>query len=181
MSRNSPAADQTLLPLLSEDLPEAAESHGVFSAGYLRRHLAASPDFPKTDEAKPIYETIAELWHKQGAGLRKQKEAFTRTAFLDPVLKLLGWQFIPENSMPGSFATRKRPDYCLFSSAESYSAAVQAEGHDLFRLSASVLEAKQCGHPLHRISTKETPGWFPSQQIQDYLNHAKEGNGAPLF
>jgi type I restriction-modification system DNA methylase subunit len=181
MSRKSPAADQTLLPLVSQDLPEAAESHGVFSVGYLRRHLAASSDFPKIDEAKPIYEAIAELWHKQGVGLRNQNEAFTRNAFIDPVLKLLGWQFVPENSMPGAFATRKRPDYCLFSNDDNYSAGIRAEGQDLFRLSASVLEAKQCGHPLDRVSRKETPGWFPSQQIQDYLNHAKDESGRRFF
>ena len=28
---------------------------------------------------------------------------------------------------------------------------------------------------------KETPGWFPSQQIQDYLRHAKDKSGSRLF
>src|SRR6266487_623126 len=81
----------------------------------------------------------------------------------------------------GGFATRKIPDYCLFTSDADFTAASEADADTLFRLSASVVEAKRYLHPLDRVSQRETPGWFPSQQIQDYLNHAKDALGRRFF
>jgi hypothetical protein len=64
---------------------------------------------------------------------------------------------------------------------EAFAAAAQADAVKLFQLSATVLEAKRWAHPLDRLSASETPGWFPSQQIQDYLNHAKDATGRRFF
>ena len=83
--------------------------------------------------------------------------------------------------MPGGFATRKVPDYCLLISNEDFTQASEADATTLFRLSSTVLEAKRYLHPLDRVSQRETPGWFPSQQIQDYLNNAKDANGRRFF
>ena len=80
-----------------------------------------------------------------------------------------------------NLATRKRPDYCLFTSDGDFTAASEADANTLFRLSATALEAKKYGHPLDQLSTNETPGWFPSQQVQDYLNHAKDAAGKRFF
>ncbi len=83
--------------------------------------------------------------------------------------------------MPRGFATLKRPDYCLFASDADFTAASEADANTLFRLSATVLEAKSYKHPLDRRSNQETPGWYPSQQVQDYLNHAKDADGRRFF
>ncbi len=83
--------------------------------------------------------------------------------------------------MPRGFATRKVPDYCLFTSNEEFTTASEADANTLFRLSATALEAKKYGHPLDQLSTSETPGWFPSQQVQDYLNNAKDASGRRFF
>jgi hypothetical protein len=43
------------------------------------------------------------------------------------------------------------------------------------------LEAKRVQHSLDEVSDKETPGWFPSQQVQDYLRNAKDKTGQRFF
>lgn len=154
---------------------------GIFSANYLSRHFRNSEHYPTAVEVTLCYETAKTRWRDNLPGLRKQNEAYTRTAFLDPLLADLGWHFIPEAKLPKG-PTRKRPDYCLFPSAEARKqAAAQARTVDVFRFADTVLEAKKWQHPLDQVSKRETPGLFPSQQIQDYLRHAKDATGARLF
>ncbi|MBI4661432.1 MAG: hypothetical protein HY735_21630 [Verrucomicrobia bacterium] len=52
---------------------------------------------------------------------------------------------------------------------------------EAFRFASTVLEAKRVDHPLDEVSKKETSGWFPSQQVQDYLHHAKDASGTRFF
>src|SRR5206468_10555841 len=52
---------------------------------------------------------------------------------------------------------------------------------NLFRRSVTVLEAKAAEHPLDRVSQRETPGWFPSDQVQDYLRNARDSAGRRFF
>ena len=52
---------------------------------------------------------------------------------------------------------------------------------DVFREAATVLEAKKVEHSLDKVSERETPGLFPSQQVQDYLHKAKDGTGNRYF
>jgi hypothetical protein len=44
-----------------------------------------------------------------------------------------------------------------------------------------ISEAKKVYHSLDEVSDRETPGWFPSQQIQDYLKWATDGTGRRFF
>ena len=127
------------------------------------------------------FREIGEIWRARLTALGRQNEAFTCSTFLEPILDRLGWLRIPQQSMPNDFATRKRPDYCVFTSEADFTAASEADANTLFRLSATVVEAKKYGHALDQLSTSETPGWFPSQQIQDYLNHAKDASGRRFF
>ncbi|HZL77619.1 MAG TPA: hypothetical protein VFC17_02115 [Candidatus Limnocylindrales bacterium] len=114
--------------------------------------------------------------------MRTRKEAYTRTEFLDPVLKEIGWTFIPEQELPSKGVTRKRPDYCLFLNDEARQrAAKETETADVFREAATALEAKRVQHSLDEVSDSETPGWFPSQQVQDYLRNAKDKTGTRYF
>ncbi|MCU0772344.1 MAG: Eco57I restriction-modification methylase domain-containing protein [Verrucomicrobia bacterium] len=171
------------LPLgLDESIADAvATCRGVFSLPYLRSHFVASGNCPEPDEVRSLYETTKTRWRDNLPGLRKQKEAYTRTTFLDPLLSEMGWQFIPEAELPKG-PTRKRPDYCLFPTAESrQQAATQSDTVDVFRFADTALEAKKWQHPLDEVSKSETPGLFPSQQVQDYLRHAKDKTGSRLF
>ena len=128
-----------------------------------------------------VFREIAEIWRARVTALGRQNEAFNCSTFLEPILDRLGWLRIPQQSMPNDFTTRKRPDYCLFTSEVEFTAASEADANTLFRFSATVVEAKKYGHPLDQLSSSETPGWFPSQQIQDYLNHSKDANGRRYF
>lgn len=156
---------------------------GVFSAPYIRSHFRKRPEFPAKAEISAIYEQARKLWTDNYTALRKQNEAFTRTQFIDPVLKLLGWDFLTESNMPREkhVKTRKRPDYCLFTDSKELTQAAAGTDIDIYRSSATVLEAKRCQHNLDDASKTETPGWFPSQQIQDYLAHARDATGKRFF
>ncbi|MEO8425547.1 MAG: Eco57I restriction-modification methylase domain-containing protein [Verrucomicrobiota bacterium] len=175
-----PRGEQLPLSLDESTTDTVAICRGVFSLPYIRGHFVASGDCPAQDEVRALYDATKTRWHDNLPGLRKQKEAYTRTAFLDPLLVDLGWQFIPEAELPKG-PTRKRPDYCLFPTPEFRQAATQSDTVDVFRFADTALEAKKWQHPLDEVSDKETPGWFPSQQIQDYLRHAKDKTGSRFF
>jgi hypothetical protein len=180
--RNQPISEGQLgLALTGEDFAGPAETNGVFSLAYLLRQLEQSSSFAAQSDVAAAYELVCRLYRQHGVALKRQNEAFTCSTFLDPVLDALGWHRIPQQSIPDTMGTRKRPDYCLVSSEQAFREAAQADAVKLFQLSATVLEAKKWGHPLDRISSGETPNWFPSQQIQDYLNHAKDATGKRFF
>ena len=173
--------DQLGLALTGEDFARACETRGLFSLAYLLRRLKDSDSFAPPAEADAAYGVISALWRSNAAALRRQNEAFTCSAFIEPLLDALGWHRIPEQAMPTGFRTRKRPDYCLFTDDSTFQAAAQSDPDTLFRMSATVLEAKRWDHPLDRLSSTDTPGWFPSQQVQDYLNNAKDAAGQRYF
>jgi hypothetical protein len=159
------------------------ECRGLFSSIYLRKFMPSLSDYPSAAETLPLYETVKARWLKNWLGLAKQNEDYTRSQFLDPLLKELGWHFIPEKNLPhGTSGLRKRPDYCLCRDEAAVTAAAETDSPTAaFRFSSSVLEAKKVHTALDEVSKKETPGWFPSQQIQDYLHHAKDSTGARFF
>ena len=179
--RNRSAAQ---LPLAIQHEEESASftCRGIFSLNYLQQHFARSDGFPTLEEVRPIYERLKARWLEDYVGLSKRKEAYTRSQFLDPLLAELHWSFIPEEDLPSKSTTHKRPDYCLFLNDESRRrAAKESETVDVFREAATVLEAKKVEHSLDKVSERETPGLFPSQQVQDYLHKAKDGKGNRYF
>jgi hypothetical protein len=179
--RRLTSPDQLGLGLRGEGFEGALETRGVFSLAYLSRHLPMVAEYIAESDAAPVYREVADRWRQHLTALGRQNEAFNCSTLLEPILDLLGWRRIPQQAMPGDFATRKRPDYCLFTSDDDFTAASEADANTLFRLSATVLEAKKYNHPLEQLSDRDTPGWFPSQQVQDYLNHAKDAAGRRFF
>jgi hypothetical protein len=175
--------DQLGLSLRGEGFEGALEAKGVFSLAYLLRHLRQASELASERDVAEPFKEIGEIWRARVTALSRPRsnEAFTCSEFLEPIVDRLGWRRIPQQSMPGGFTTRKVPDYCLLISEEDFTAASEADATTLFRLSSTVLEAKRYLHPLDRVSARETPGWFPSQQIQDYLNHAKDADGRRFF
>jgi hypothetical protein len=159
------------------------ECRGLFSGIYLRKFLPTTADYPTVAEVQPLYETVKARWLKHWLGMAKAKEAYTRSQFLDPLLKELGWYFLPEQDLPaGQGGLRKRPDYCLCRDEAAMTAAAEAGSPSAaFRFASSVLEAKKVHTALDEVSKSETPGWFPSQQVQDYLHHAKDAAGTRFF
>jgi Eco57I restriction-modification methylase len=154
--------------------------HGIFTGPYLRQQMSINEICPPVSEIESLYEGLRARWLDNLAGLRRRNEAYTRTKFLDPSLSDLAWYFIPETSLP-DVATRKKPDYCLFADADTERSVAASEATRIFRASSTVLEAKKVEHPLDEVSKQETPGWFPSQQIQDYLRWATDDTGQRFF
>lgn len=159
------------------------DCHGLFSAIYLRKFLPSTPEYPSAAEIQQLYETVKTRWLKNWLGMAKAREAYTRSQFLDPLLKELGWHFLPEQDLPaGTAGLRKRPDYCLCRDEAAVTAAAEAGlPTEAFRFASTVLEAKKVHRALDTVSKDDTPGWFPSQQVQDYLRHAKDATGARFF
>jgi len=153
---------------------------GIFSVHYLARLLAENSQIPSADEVRPIYDAVYANWSANRAGLRRQSEAYTRQKFLDPTLHGMGWFFLPENALPQG-NTRKRPDYCLFDDEATEQRVAAQSATEIFRTSLTAMEAKKLEHSLDKVSTVETPGWFPSQQVQDYLRWATDGTGRRFF
>jgi hypothetical protein len=173
---------QLSLGIKDSELSAAFVCKGIFSANYLHQHFGKSGEFPTIEDVRPIYEKVKNRWQENYAGLRERKEAYTRTEFLDPVLKEIGWTFIPEQQLPSKGKMRKVPDYCLFLNDEARQrAAKETETADVFREAATALEAKRVQHSLDEVSHSETPGWFPNQQVQDYLRNAKDKTGQRYF
>jgi hypothetical protein len=154
--------------------------HGIFTASYLRQHVLRPERAPSEDEVRSLYEFVRTRWSQNLPAMRRRREPFTRSEFLDPVLRKLGWDFIPEEALPDTH-TRKKPDYCLFGDADAKARVAAGTGEDIFRAAQTVLEAKKAQHSLDQVSDTETPGWFPSEQIQDYLRRAKDSTGRRFF
>jgi hypothetical protein len=155
---------------------------GLFSGTYLERQVKSSAAFPTEEGIRPFYDRLRARWLRNWLGFKRGNEAYLRDHFLNDVLRDLGWHFLPEQSLPTKRATKKTPDYCLFvSEQDRLWAAEQADQALVFSRAATVLEAKAGGHPLDRVSAKETRGVFPSQQIQDYLRQAKDSTGKRFF
>lgn len=106
--------------------------HGIFTPSYLTQHLLPGDDVPAEDQVAELYEFVKALWLQKLPGMRRRPEPFTRSEFLDPVLARLGWELIPEESLPDT-QTRKRPDYCLFGDAQTKARVEARRGY--YRLS----------------------------------------------
>src|SRR2546428_13441622 len=135
-SKKSRYSAQLSLAIQHDEQSVSVACRGIFSVNYLTKHFRDTDkeNFPSTDDVRAIYEAVKARWQDHLPGLRKQKEAYTRTAFLDPLLADLGWQFIPEAELPKS-TTRKPPDYCLFKTVEArQQGAAQHETAEVFRI-----------------------------------------------
>ena len=175
-------SNQLPLNLIAEGPGDWIECRGLFSSSYLRNHVVNADFFPKAEAASEVYESLKRLWSDNYESLWRQGERYTCSAFLEPVLKMLGWALLPEKALPLGQFTKKRPDFCLYAEADAFQKASVSDDPSLvYGYAATVLEAKKVNHPLDRVSRKDTPGWFPSQQIQDYLRNAKDALGKRYF
>ena len=110
--------------------------------------------------------------------LALHNEAVTEQELLEPILKKLGFSFLPKQSIPG---IRKEPDYLLFPNEGIKESIFAKSTEEQYSYSISVLEAKKVNHPLGSPSKKETPGKFPHQQIREYLEDAIDDRGKSYF
>lgn len=178
-AKNVKTHGQLQLHIHSEHEEGSLRCRGIFTLGYLRRHFTTKG---LSEEAlAALHKNAKARWEKLRLGLERGSEMYLRSQWLDWLLRELGWYFIPEQKFPMGL-TAKRPDYCLFLNEDAQLRAVeQSNPVDVLRESASVVEAKRFGHALDKASDKETPGLFPSQQVQDYLRRASDATGRRFF
>jgi len=111
---------QLTLDLIAETPAEWMECRGLFSASYIRNHVTAADFIPTPEAASAIYDAVKTLWFEHYEALWRQGERYTCSAFIEPVLRLLGWELLPEKGLPlGQFA-KKRPDFCLYADADAF-------------------------------------------------------------
>jgi hypothetical protein len=159
--------------------PTSFVCNGLFSESYLRRFMS-EPEVNR-DENRSLYAEIRSLWEAEYHGLRRRKEAYTRNRFLDPVLRGLGWSFIPEESLPSLGRSSQCPDYALFGDEPSRERAACGNSADeVYKFALSILEAKRLEAPLDDPSGKDWRS-FPARQVQDYLHSAKDRAGQQFF
>ena len=156
------------------------ETHNVFSDHYLRERLPRSSFWPTDEASEPIRQKCQALWDKVYFGLTQGHEAKTRHELIDKVLNILGFEFLPNETLPTS-GLRKEPDYLLFADQETKDRVFAQPSIAQFEAAVAVLEAKRLKHNLGEVSKKETPGRFGHQQIRDYLSHATDISGRPFF
>ncbi len=101
----SAANSQLSLDIQDSEQSTAIVCRGIFSINYLQQHFAKSEGFPTPEDVRPIYQKLRNRWLEEFVGLCKRKEAYTRTEFLDPLLKEIGWTFIPEQDLPSKGVT----------------------------------------------------------------------------
>ena len=170
---------QLQLSIHSEHEEGSLRCRGIFTLGYLRRHFTTKG---LSEEALcALHKNAKARWEKNRIGLERGSEMYLRSQYLDWLLRELGWYYIPEQKFPAGL-TVKRPDYSLFLNEDAQLRAVeQSNPVDVLRECATVVEAKRFGHALDKASDRDTPGLFPSQQIQDYLRRASDATGQRFF
>lgn len=120
----------------------------LFSDHFLRERLPAWPEFAGCDPAALLHD-LAELWHRERAGLASANEAQTEERFIKPVLARLGFAFTVQAGVRTAGGHRQ-PDYALFAEEAERTAADLREGADRYRSAVGVCDAKRFDRPLDR-------------------------------
>lgn len=177
MKRISPQ-EESLFSSLEND--RRWETNGIFSEHYLQTRLRDSHYWPNDDYARAIYDSVSELWKNRYVGLAKGNEETTRREFLEKVLDKLGYFYFSNLGLPESLRPQT-PDYLLFEDEETKEKVFNEDIEVKHQAAIALMEAKKVHHPLDQVSTKETPGRFPHQQVRDYLAQATNKTGEPYF
>lgn len=177
LPRTLPTTVQLGLEGLNDEDTTWYTCHSIFTPNYIEKHLKSSPEIPSKDQVKTIHAELQKLWLANYQGLKLQNEDYTRSQFINAVLKALKWEFIPEAFLPSNgWQTKKRPDYCLFADENVRLQAAEMEtSAGVYSRSITVIEAKKVEVRLDRTGLGPEKNQLPSKQIQDYLQRAKDG------
>jgi len=170
--------DQISLPI--SESKNLWETNGIFSDHYLRTRLKDSVLWPKEESIIEVWLFCKELWENKYVGLAKGNEQLTCQELIEPVLKKLGYSFLPKTRLPVG-KRQQEPDYILFADEKIKDAIFELERMAQYEAAISLIEVKKVNHPLDAVSKKETPGRFPHQQVRDYLQYATDNAGKPFF
>ena len=138
-------------------------SNTLFSQSFLEVGLRETPEYQQIspDFLSRFRQNLRVPYDDLAHNYQDPNEAQTEDALIRPVLDLLGWNYLPQEPIPGG---SKIPDYTLFVSREDQ-AAFTGTG-DLSASQLAPAEAKAWGTNLDQGSGVQCP----SGQIQEYLN-----------
>ena len=137
-------------------------SNTLFSQSFLEVGLRDTPEYQQIspDFLSRFRQNLREPYDDLVHNYQDPNEAQTEHALIRPVLELLGWNYLPQEPIPGS---GKIPDYTLFVNREDQAASTGTG--DLSTSQLAPAEAKAWRTNLDQGSGVQSP----NGQIQEYL------------
>ncbi|MFB6130340.1 MAG: Eco57I restriction-modification methylase domain-containing protein [Salinigranum sp.] len=142
----------------------------LFSGYYLDERVYALDEWDCDDEAAEALQKITELWGEERALVESYKEDPLLDSWIDPVLEILGFDTISEQTLPagGGFVDR-----LLYDSPDARRAAAERKLHDddagMFNRACALLEAKQWNADFTAHFSEQRSYRDASHQVKYYL------------
>ena len=152
-------ASQRSLPL-----DEPYRNEGLFADNYLEHRLEARDEWQESDGLEEALATITDLYEDRASHFTPDtNESQTEEYFIKPILKVLGWEYEPQQPIA---AVNRTPDYALLTSREEWEAIQELKGApELWQHCVAVGDAKRWQQDLGRRRDGENP----TLQITNYL------------
>jgi len=159
-------AQQGLFPF------EPVRNFGLFSNHWLQHRLHREPEWRELREASTeALQEITELWTVQHSRVERYgDEQGLEEAFIQPVLRALGWKLKYQTLLQG-----REPDYALFLEDASLDRALEAGrgSPDFWKHPAALADAKAWHVSLDRRDSAAGRREFPPEQIEWYLDRSR--------
>lgn len=150
---------------------------GLFTRFFLEDGIRTMPEYRDRDSAAVDHfaARVREHWGNLER-MPRASEAETESEFINPLLKALGWEQLPQQE-PGR-GRRDIADALLFLDAESKARARPLPSADRFRLGVVVVENEARDTRLDRAAGAS--GEAPASQLLRYLGRAEAQSGGHL-
>lgn len=149
-------------------------NQGLFSGNYLEHHLPETSIWKENEEKiRKAHGELAELCKEiKGLNLGPGEEANLESKFIQPVLRILGYDFDVQPTTQRGFS-KKRPDYALFKDKASLQSAreYKTDITRFFTHPLTILEAKYWDRRLNDADSRDTlDSRDPTAQTVKYLD-----------
>lgn len=154
------------------DLPlRSWRSHGLLSEHFLLGDFLDWPS-PEGLDISALRDELVGLWKREQAGLATANEAQTEERFIQPVLRLLGFEYTVQTGLLLAHG-RRQPDYALFTSDEARRQADAVAPELRFENAEAVADAKRFDRPLDGRQAGGAAREDPTAQIINYVSLTK--------
>jgi hypothetical protein len=147
----------------------------LFSNHWLEHRLTLEPEWTEYRPlAVRLLGQLAELWRQQKNRVDQYTEPTLEEAFIQPVLKELGWMLLYQQFLRG-----RKPDYALFLSEQDLDSAL-SEGRKSLAFwahAAIVADAKAWTVNLDRPAIINNQREYPPEQIEWYIGQSDKSYG----
>jgi type I restriction-modification system DNA methylase subunit len=144
---------------------------GLFSNHWLEHRLPLEPEWAELrEEATNAIHALSELWEEKEKHVEHYaNEQTLEVEWIQPVLRLLGWQFDYQTFLRGD-----RPDYALFLDDAAYDAALKSgkREHAYWDYPTLLGDAKAWHVNLDRPQKVNNKREYPPEQIERYLRNS---------